>query len=369
MIGRRNSSIRLVGMLMPIVGCLAPPAVEESVLLSVSPHTLVVSLGAPAKLAAVITDSPRVGKLVWYSRNPALAVVDSTGAVTGVAVGSTTIVVASGDLSDSALVRVTNPTILAAGDIASCNSRGDEATALLLDSTPGTVVAVGDLVSPDGAPQYFTDCYEPSWGRHKGRTRPAVGNHEYYYAPDAAGYYDYFGARAGDREQGYYSYDLGSWHIVVINSNIEVAAGSAQAQWLRADLASHSAVCTMAYWHHALFTSGGQGPHPMMRPTWEALYEGAADVIINGHDHSYERFAPQAPDGSLDSARGIREFVVGTGGASLLPFRTQIARNSEVRDNTAFGVLKLTLDSTSYDWEFLPEAGRAFRDVGTGYCH
>jgi acid phosphatase type 7 len=260
---------------------------------------------------------------------------------------------------------------VAAGDIASCTSSGDEATARLLDRIPGTVAVLGDSAYPDGSTSDFARCYAPSWGRHKARTRPAVGNHEYQTA-GAAGYFDYFGPAAGNRRRGYYSYDLGSWHVVVLNSNCWVAgcaAGSAQQRWLRADLRAARHACTVAYWHHPLFTSGANhGPSAEVRPLVRTLYEYGVDVALTGHNHNYERFAPQDPDGRADPGRGIRAFVIGTGGASHYGFG-DIAANSEARSADTFGVLRLTLGEGRYAWRFVPVAGGSFTDRGTGTCH
>ena len=176
-----------------------------------------------------------------------------------------------------------------------------------------------------------------------------------------------FGPNAGPPNQGYYSYELGTWHIVALNSNLTDEAWSEQERWLRADLAAHRTRCTLAYWHRPVFSSGRHGNDPHMHPIWPVLYEFGVDVVVNGHDHDYERFAPQNPDGEADAKRGIREFVVGTGGAGLYEFRT-IRANSEVRNNTTWGVLKLTLHATSYDWEFIPVAGGAFHDAGSAAC-
>jgi acid phosphatase type 7 len=264
-----------------------------------------------------------------------------------------------------------DPVLIGAGDIASCNSTGDEATAALLDGIAGTVITLGDNVYDSGTPAEFTNCYDPSWGRAKARTRPAVGNHE-YGTSGAAGYFGYFGAAAGDSRTGYYSYDLGTWHIIVINSNCSKVggcqAGSSQEQWLRADLAAHSASCTLAYWHHPRFSSGEHGSATALQPIWQALYDANADVVLNGHDHNYERFAPQNPSGTLDKARGIRQFIVGTGGKNHYQITAPIT-NSEVYNNATFGVLKLTLHPTSYDWEFIAEAGKTFSDTGNADCH
>ncbi len=263
--------------------------------------------------------------------------------------------------------------LVGAGDIAGCNNlpAGAEATAKLLDAIPGTVFGAGDFALEDGSPEQFAKCYEPTWGRRKARTRPAPGNHD-YHTKGASGYFQYFGKAAGDPEKGYYSYDLGAWHIVALNSNCSeiggCGAGSPEEQWLRKDLASHPTLCTLAYWHHPLFTSGRHGSDDAMRPIWQALYEGGAEIVINGHDHDYERFAPQDANGRADAARGIREFVVGTGGRSLRTFKTPVP-NSEIRSSDAFGVIKLTLRPSGYDWKFVPVAGKTFTDSGSDVCH
>ena len=262
--------------------------------------------------------------------------------------------------------------LVGAGDIADCKDlSGAEATAKLLDQLPGTVMAVGDLAYPDGSKENFV-CYDKTWGRAKSRTRPAVGNHEFHSAHGTP-YFDYFGAAAGDPKTGYYSYELGTWHVVVLNSECQdvggCEAGSPQEKWLRADLATHPVACTLAYWHKPLFSSGSaHGNDLTVKPLFQALYDANADLVINGHDHDYERFAPQTPDGAADAARGIREFVAGTGGKNHRPFG-EPKRNSEVRDATAFGVLKLTLKPSGYDWQFIPEAGKTFTDSGSGNCH
>jgi Calcineurin-like phosphoesterase len=264
-----------------------------------------------------------------------------------------------------------NAVLVGAGDISTCANDGDEETARLLDKIEGTVFTLGDNVYPSGTPTQFQTCYEPTWGRHKARTRPAPGNHD-YRTPDAAGYFTYFGAAAGDPAKGYYSYDLGAWHVVVLNSNCHPAGGcgpgSKQDRWLREDLAAHPALCTVAMWHHPLYSSGEHGDDTSMRHLWKTLYDAGADVVLGGHDHTYERFAPQNADGEKDPERGIREFVVGTGGRSLYEFES-IDRDSEVRNNTTLGVLKLTLHPDSYDWEFVPVEGGTFRDSGSGRCH
>jgi hypothetical protein len=268
--------------------------------------------------------------------------------------------------------RQTDPVFVGAGDIASCASSGDEATANLLDGIPGTVYTLGDNVYPSGTDAEFANCYNSSWGRHKARTKPSVGNHEYLTA-GAAGYYKYFGAAAGDSSKGYYSYDLGAWHIVALNSMCENVGGcgttSPMVTWLKLDLAANPSSCTLAYWHHPVFSSGSEhGNDPRMIPSWDALYAAGADVVLSGHDHDYERFAPQTSSGVGDPAQGIREFVVGTGGGTPRAFGT-IRANSEVRNSDTIGVLKLTLHASSYEWQFVPEAGKTFTDSGSSSCH
>jgi predicted phosphodiesterase len=254
-----------------------------------------------------------------------------------------------------------DPVLVGAGDIASCTSAGDEATAKLLDQIDGTVFTLGDNVYEAGTATEFTQCYEPSWGRHKSRTRPAVGNHE-YFTPEAQGYFNYFGNAAGDPLKGYYSYDIGTWHVVVLNSVCGLVGGcdvgSLQERWLRADLAAHPTSCLIAYWHH---------PRSTMQALTEDLYEAGVDIVLNGHLHYYERFLPQNAGDVADPNHGFRKFIVGTGGrghGTLDP----ASPLSEVRNNDTFGVLKLTLHATSYDWNFIPEAGKMFSDAGQDTC-
>ncbi|MBK9711673.1 MAG: DNRLRE domain-containing protein [Kouleothrix sp.] len=256
--------------------------------------------------------------------------------------------------------------LVGAGDIAECSNIGDEITANLLDNIPGTVLALGDIVYPDGSAADYANCYEPSWGRHKARTRPAPGNHD-YHAAGAAPYFDYFGANAGPYGLGYYSYNLGAWHIVSLNSEAAADSASPQVQWLRQDLADNPTSCLLAYWHKPLFSSGSvNGSSTTMRGIWDILSAAGAEVVLSGHEHSYERFAPQDSAGIADP-NGIREFVVGTGGNLLYPFGTP-KPNSEVRFSDSYGVLKLTLHATSYDWEFVPEVGQTFTDTGSESC-
>ena len=265
-----------------------------------------------------------------------------------------------------------SPVVVGAGDIADCSNANDEATADLLDDIDGTVLTLGDNAYYRGTTENFRECYDPTWGRHKPRTRPVPGNHE-YLTPGAQGYYDYFGDAAGDPDEGYYSYNLGEWHVVALNSNCEEVGGcsprSPQVRWLKENLADNEKGCTLAYFHHPLFTSGRHRPgSPKVRPMWEALYAANADVVLNGHDHNYQRFAPQDPEGSADPQRGIREFVVGTGGKSLYAIETPIDNSEAYNDNT-FGVIKLTLRPGSYAWEFVSAGDKTFTDSGRDQCH
>jgi hypothetical protein len=356
--------------------------------IAVTPSSPTVTVGGTVQLKATAQPAKAASSFVWSSSNTGVATVSSsTGLVTGVAVGTATIRAAAGGVTGSASVTVTStpppppppppptddPVLVGAGDIAGCSSSGDEATATLLDNIPGTVFNLGDNVYENGTLTEYTNCYGPSWGRHKARTRPTPGNHE-YHTLNASGYYNYFGSAAGDPTKGYYSYDLGAWHIIVLNSNsscttISCALGSAQDTWLRADLAAHSNVCTLAYWHHPRFNSGSEhGNTTAVANFWNALYAYGADVILNGHEHLYERFAPQTPSAVADSINGIRQFTVGTGGKSHYTVGT-VKANSQVRNGSTYGVLKLTLHATSYDWQFVPVPGATFTDSGTGKCH
>lgn len=257
-------------------------------------------------------------------------------------------------------------TVLAAGDIAECPPNGATLTARLLDQFAGPVLAVGDLVYPYGELKGFHKCYGPTWGRHRGQTYPVPGNHE--YVKDAAkGYFEYWKERAMPAGKSYYSFDLGAWHVVALDSNLIADANADQERWLRTDLAESKSRCVLGFWHHTTFSSGWHGQTPETLPLFRAMYDAGATILITGHDHHYERFAPQNPDGKADNGRGIRVFVAGTGGAKLhnIAFRKP---NSETYSADIWGILKLTLRPDSYDWEFMPAAQTEFRDAGHGTC-
>jgi hypothetical protein len=271
--------------------------------------------------------------------------------------------------------RMTEPpgavVLVGAGDIADCGEDADEATARLLDVIDGTVFAAGDNAYENGSLEDYQRCYAPTWGRHLDRTLPAIGNHE-WQTPGAAGYHEYFGARAGGPGTGWYATTLGEWRLIVLDSDCGDAGGctpdSAQGRWLADELATNPAPCTVAIWHHPRFSSGRHGDDAAVDPFWRAMYDAGADLVVNGHEHSYERFAPQDADGRGDPERGIQEIVVGTGGKDLRSFDRPVP-NSEIREAGTYGVLRLVLRPDGFDWRFLPVAGQTFTDAGSGTCH
>ena len=288
-------------------------------------------------------------------------------------------------VSIAPVTAATDPVIAAAGDIA-CPAAGasaeaddlggavchQAATAKLIEALrPAAVLTLGDEQYPDGTLEQFDSSYEKTWGAFKSITHPAPGNHEYHTA-HAAGYFGYFGHAAGDEAASYYSFELGGWHLIALDANCDAIGGcgqqSAEVQWLRKDLAAHHAACTLAFWHQPRFSSAKHHSDPAYDAFWRELYAAHADVVLNGHDHDYERFAPQTPDAKADSAGGITEFVVGTGGRSHYPF-TAVEPNSVIRDTKTFGVLALTLHPQGFDWRFIPEAGATFTDSGSARCH
>jgi len=256
--------------------------------------------------------------------------------------------------------------VVGAGDIATSGS-GDSQTAKLIEAMPGaTVFTAGDNAYSDGSTSNFNSYYAPTWGKFKSRTRPSPGNHD-YNTSGAKPYYTYFGTNAGPSGRGYYSYNVGDWHLISLNSNISMSSGSAQQTWLKADLAANSGKCVLAYWHHPRFSSGDHGSSTKSKTIWQDLYNAGAEIVVVGHDHNYERFAPMRADGTKDLARGIREFVVGTGGTSLRSMGK--ITNSEARNSSTKGVLQFTLGPGTYSWKFIPVAGKTYTDAGTGTCH
>jgi acid phosphatase type 7 len=283
-----------------------------------------------------------------------------------------------------ALVGKRDVTIIAAGDVVDCKADNDEKTAALIEKkNPDAVLALGDLTYPNGTLEEFASCYGPSWGRFRSKTRPSVGNHEYHTA-NAGPYYAYFCGTTGEAFRGYYSYDIGPWHMISLNTNcdldLDLAPGAAaeaggcgpnspQAEWLRRDLAANSKPCTLAAWHHPRFTTGGRGhrSEPKLADLWRILDDAKVDVVLNAHVHSYERFAPQDADGNARVGLGLREFVVGTGGRTLSAFAKTAAPNSEFRNDQVFGVLEMKLAETGYSWQFVDVDG-VVRDSGSDQC-
>ncbi len=273
-------------------------------------------------------------------------------------------------------------TVYAAGDIADCryNRAADSGAAgtaaLIAKGDPeALILTLGDHTYPSGAPAEFSDCYAPTWGQFKARTRPTPGNHE-YTSGKATGYFDYFGELAGPAGRGYYSFDKSGWHFISLNSDLKPADHQRQLLWLKDDLAASKARCTLAYWHAPMYSSGGHAPSKRMQDIWRALHAAGVELVLSGHDHDYERLAPMDADGQPDMARGVRQFVVGTGGAMLTPF-LWLNDQSEARSNWRTGVLKLVLKENSYEWELLPVQPKTApehpqqeaRDSGTANCH
>ena len=343
---------------------------------AVTPATASVLVNGTVQLTATPKDSagnPLSGRTITWAASNAAATVSTSGLVRGVTAGTDTITATSGGKTGLATIAVMDTTavLVGAGDIAACPNDvdivdGDDSTATILDTIPGTVFTLGDNAYENGTATEFTNCYNPSWGRHKARTRPTPGNHEYVTA-GAAGYFGYFGAAASDPTKGYYSYDLGAWHVVVLNNYVAQNIGSAQEQWLRADLAASTKQCTIAMWHEPLFSSGPKGGTPGSLALWQALYAYGAEIVLNGHEHNYQRFAPQRPDGTPDPAFGIREFVVGTGGESHDGVHSLATTEAQIGGE--YGVIKLTLQPGGYTWQFIPQAGKTTTDQGSGTCH
>jgi hypothetical protein len=283
----------------------------------------------------------------------------ASGSPAGTPAGSS----ASGSPAVSASESPADAILLAVGDIASCDVSADEQVAELAGRLPGTIALLGDTVYPEGSSADYADCFDPAWGDLRDRLRPAPGNHE-YETKDAAGYFSYFGSAAGTTGQGWHSYDLGAWHVIALNSECGAiggcGSGSSELAWLVADLAEHPAVCTLAYWHHPRYSSGQHGDNDMTAALWSALSDAAADLVLSGHDHDYERMAP---------VDGLRSFVVGTGGRSLYEWPGGPGPFTEVRANDTYGLLELTLGATHYSWRFVPASGGSSTDAGSASCH
>ena len=319
-------------------------------------------------LVATVSVLSLVAALLWIvipRGDPSPTAVDARGAATTTYTGPDRLIGAAGDIACDPASRFFGKVPPVAE-----NCHEGATAALLTQARVDAVLALGDNQYEAATLANFRASYERSWGALKSITYPVAGNHE-YYTPGAEGYFDYFGRVAGKPEQGWYSFDIGAWHLIALNSNcndVGCFAGSEQEKWLRDDLKAHPRACTLAFWHAPLFSSGPEGENRSIRPLWNALYAAGTDVVLNSHNHNYERFAPQSPGGQLDPARGIREFVVGTGGSNLQGF-PHPATNSEVRIADTFGVLLLTLRSDGYDWNFTPELPDGQRDAGRGTCH
>jgi calcineurin-like phosphoesterase family protein len=253
--------------------------------------------------------------------------------------------------------------LLAVGDVGTCDDTNDDLVARLAKELPGSIALLGDIVYPDGGLGDYRKCFDPSWGPLRPRIHPAQGNHDFESA-NVSGYYDYFGAAAGTPHEGWYSYDLGTWHVVVLNSDCAsvggCGAGSPQLAWLQADLQTHPATCTLAYWHHPRYSSGEHGDNPATEALWQALAAAGADLVLSGHDHDYERLAP---------VDGIRSFVVGTGGHSLIPFKRPSIPQTELRSDDSYGLLALDLRPAGFTWQFVPIPGDELMDHGSAACH
>jgi acid phosphatase type 7 len=274
--------------------------------------------------------------------------------------------------------------LIGAGDISVCGLQGDDSTAALIDRLiaqypQAQIFTAGDNAQLNGEMYEYSDCFDPSWGRFVGRIHPSPGNHDWYIEEGSA-YFSYFGSAAGRFGLGYYSYNLGSWHIISLNSNCSATGcavcnargcgqDSIQLEWLKRDLAMHKQPCTLLYWHHPLHTSGIVPVSFNASGLWRVAVEAGAEIVVNGHDHHYERFAPLDQEGMVDPARGIRSFIVGTGGAWLFPLAEQPLPISEVRNNDTFGVILFKLYSGYYEWEFQPVDPGGFSDAGSGICH
>ena len=354
------------------VTAAGPPTLAQVIL---NPGAAVLTLGGTQQFAAYGKTGAGDSIAVAVNYSATGGTITAAGLYTaGQTAGSFQVIAVdtSGKYADTAAVSIVSSTggivFVGAGDISDCGNDNDEATAKLLDVIPGTVFTLGDNVYSSGTDTQYAQCFDPTWGRHKARTKPSPGNHD-YNTSGATGYYNYWGALAGPAGRGYYSFDLGDWHIISLNSEVSMSGGGAEETWLRADLQANTKQCILAYWHKPRFSSGtNHGSLSSAQPLWQALYDFHATLILNGHEHNYERFAPQTPTGAADPTNGIREIISGTGGESHYNDEGTPLPNSEVFNGTTYGVLKLTLGSGTYSWQFIPIAGQTFTDAGTGTC-
>ena len=341
--------------------------------LQVSPERISILEGDTVNLEVI----GAAGGAQWASGDTTVVRVVEPGRIAAVAPGRALVTATSGGRQARSYVYVDRAILVGAGDIGVCGYEADEATSRLLEHTAGTIWTVGDNAYPSGTTENFRNCFHPTWGRHKDRIRPTPGNHE-YRSPGAEPYFEYFGAAAGEPGEGWYSYRYGGWLVIALNSNISdlpEKKAAKQLAWLERLLAEEEAGCTVAYFHHPLVSSGSHGTNlddalddENVKPFWDRLYAAGADVVLAGHDHHYERFAPLDPEGNLDRERGIRQFIVGTGGGALRGMGEEVHPHSRVFDNSTHGVLELVLHPDSYEWQFVATTGRGI-DSGRARCH
>ena len=338
--------------------------------LAVTPERLTILEGDTVRLDLTGADAEDA---VWAAGDTAVVTVLGAGRIAGAGQGRSLVTATLPDgRSVRAYVFVDEAVLVGAGDIAVCGYETDERTAELLDHIAGVIWTAGDNAYPSGSARDFAECFDPTWGRHKDRIRPTPGNHE-YRTPGASAYFDYFGEAAGERGKGWYSYRYGGWLIIALNSNLSALDEDTieeQMDWLRDTLEDNPVLCTLAYFHHPLFSSGSHGSNDDedVRPIYEALYAAGADVVLAGHDHHYERFPPLDPSGRNDPRRGIRQFLVGSGGGALRSSGSQVHPQSEVFNNRDHGVLELVLHEDGYEWQFVTVEGSG-GDSGRGSCH
>jgi hypothetical protein len=319
-----------------------------------------------ARLVTPGGDTLQGNAVDWSSSNPAVFGVDAAGVVRSVGVGTATLHASAGGVIAEQVITVTPPVLVGTGDIGSCLSVRDDDTGRLLDSIAGVVFTVGDNDYSDATPTpAYGVCFPASWARHLPRTRPAPGEDDLRNGT-LDDYYDFFGA-ASAPPLGYYSYDLGTWHVVVMNTT--PTADSPQLLWLEQDLAAHPALCTVVITHRPRFSSGNTGSSMAQASIFETLHEAGVELLLSGNDHDYERFAPQTPDQTPDPTGGVVQFVIGTGGKSHGTINLPLEANSVVQNDDTYGVLRLVLHPGRYEWRFIPIPGRTFTDAGSASCH